>query len=41
MKKMADKELLIAVRHHIITANLMPTIYTLQTKQLVTHKPHE
>jgi hypothetical protein len=41
MKRMADKSLLIAACHHIIAVTLVLCIYTLQTKQLVTHKPDE
>ena len=38
---MADKGLIIADCHHIITVTLALSIYTLQTKQLFTHKPDE
>jgi len=38
---MADKGLLIAAYHHITTVILVLCIYTLQTKLLVIHKPHE
>jgi hypothetical protein len=40
-KRMADKDLHIAACQHIIAATLMLSIYTLQTKQFVTHKPDE
>jgi len=36
---MADKGLIIAACHHIIAVTLPLSIYTLQTKQLFTHKP--
>ena len=38
---MADKVLLIAAYQHIITVTQGPLRYTLQTKQLVIHKPDE
>jgi len=38
---MADKVLLIASCHHIIAVTQVLRIYTLQTKQLVIHKPDE
>jgi len=38
---MADKVLLIAVYHHVITVTQGLRRYTLQTKQLVIHKPDE
>ena len=38
---MADKGLFIAACHHIIAVILVPSSYSLQTKQLVTHKPDE
>jgi hypothetical protein len=41
MKKMADKSLLIAACHHSIAVNLVPSIYALQTKQLVIDTPDE
>jgi len=40
-KRMDDKVLLIAPCHHIIAVTLALRRYTLQTKQLVTHKPEE
>jgi hypothetical protein len=39
--RMADKGLFIAACHHIIAVILVPSSYSLQTKQLVTHKPDE
>ena len=41
MKMVADKSLLTAACHHIIAVNLVLSIYTLQTKPLVTHMPDE
>jgi len=38
---MADKVLIIASCHHIITVTQVLRRYTLQTKQLVIHKPDE
>jgi len=38
---MADKVLLIAACHHIIAVTQVLCRYTLQTKQLVIHKPDE
>jgi len=38
---MADKFLLIAAYHHIITVTQGLRRHTLQTKQLVIHKPDE
>jgi hypothetical protein len=38
---MADKGLIIAACHHIIAVTLALSSYTLQTKQLFTHKPDE
>jgi len=38
---MADKVLLIAAYHHIITVTQGLHRYALQTKQLVIHKPDE
>jgi hypothetical protein len=38
---MADKGLIIAACHHIITVTLALSIYTLETKQLFTHNPDE
>ena len=38
---LADKVLLIAPYHHIITVTQGLLRYTLQTKQLVIHKPDE
>jgi hypothetical protein len=35
------KGLIIAACHHIIAVTLALSIYTLQTKQLFTHKPDE
>ena len=40
-KRLADKVLLIAVRHNIIAVTLVLHRYSLQTKQLVRHKPEE
>jgi len=38
---MADKVLFIAAYHHVITVTQGLRRYTLQTKQLVIHKPDE
>jgi len=38
---LADKVLLIAAYHHVITVTQVLRRYTLQTKQLVIHKPDE
>ena len=40
-ERMADKVLLIAAYHHIITVTHGLPRYTLQTKKLVIHKPDE
>jgi len=40
-KRIADKVLLIAACHHIIAVTQVLRRYTLQTKQLVIHKPDE
>jgi len=40
-KRMADKGLIIADCHHIITVTPALSIYTLQTKQLFTYKPDD
>jgi hypothetical protein len=38
---MADKGLIIAASHHIIAVTLVLSVYTLQPKESVTHKPDE
>jgi len=40
-KRLVDKGLIIADCRHIITVTLALSIYTLQAKQLFTHKPDE
>jgi len=41
MKRLADKSLLLVSCHHIIAVNLVPSIRTVQTKQLVIRMPDE
>jgi len=40
-KRIADKVLLIAACHHIIAVTQVLRRYSLQTKQLVIHKPDD
>jgi hypothetical protein len=41
MARKADKGLLTAACHHIFAVNPVLCIHTLQTEQLVTHRPDE